>query len=255
LDENGDMKFKKEEAKALEPPKMKPSASQQSHTMMKQESGMGGAPSATPMGRLPTQTGPSPGSAMLKTPQASSSIKTPASMTSAMKPDMSKDGKSKVPSATVTEPETPTVDYWADSSISPAELVRCFSGLSDLQSIGTWSQVRNMFTPSSTQSSDKSPKNSPRVSDISENDALKINISNSQWMPKEWFEDVGQGQMSALQLDTDDPLLAMDWDEAFEGLDLAQQGLQEEGKGKKKRDSLAPSSAWDPNLYSFQLDD
>ena len=242
LDAHGKMKPRKEEAKAenkaLEAPKMKLSASQQSQTPMKQEVVTPAGQTALPMSRAPTQTGPSPASQMLKTPQPSIHVKTPASATSAVKLDPSKESKAKSPSAaavTKSSPTPPPFDPWADSSISPASLSRCFSGLSDLQSI-PWSELQCVLTPPSSSSlstasssggggAAKSTKNSPRASDIGEGDVLDIKISSGEidrsWLPDGWFEDPGvRGRAGYGGRD----LCDVDWETEF-----GKMGVKEEG--------------------------
>lgn len=233
LDAHGKMKPRKEEPKAenkaLEAPKMKLSASQQSQTPMKQEVATPAGQTALPMSRAATQTGPSPASQMLKTPQPSIHVKTPASATSAAKLDPSKEPKAKSPSAAAVlkHPHTPpALDPWADSAISPASLSRCFSGLADLQSI-PWSELQLALTPPSSLSSlsgrsaPSDDKNSPRASDIGESDNLEINISAEPlraWLPDAWFDDPGVGPRSRYG-GTD--LLDVDWETAFGKMEVA----------------------------------
>ena len=254
LHSDGKMKPKQEEPKAdnkaLEAPKMKLSTSQQGQTPIKQEVGTPAGQTAVPMSRPSTQTGPSPASQMLKTPQASTHVKTPASGASGVKPETVKETKAKSPAAAVKEPQTPPIDLWADSPISPASLSRCFSGLSDLQSI-PWSEIQNALTPPSTLSSAKSDKNSPRASDISESDNLNINISDLSWMPNEWFDDRIDAGTEGLDIYRNDDLMDLDWETAFGNIDR-QEEVQQDGKGKKK-DEWAPSPAFDPSLFSMRL--
>lgn len=199
LDENGKSVTPKAEGKAekevLEAPKMKSSTSAQGQSAVKQET-------STPMTRVPTQTGPSPASNLLKTPQASANVKTPASEVKSS----SKEGKAGSPKPSTDsanrEPSS-SPDPWATSLVSPAVITEAWSGLSDLQSIGSWTKLENTLTPASTLSSGKSDKNSPRVSDISENDAVKINLAverDQDLVPSDWFEEGLFGEMEGLSM-------------------------------------------------------
>ncbi|KAL8813814.1 MAG: hypothetical protein Q9223_006926 [Gallowayella weberi] len=178
LDENGKAKPRTE---TLEAPKMKKSSSAQSHSATKQEV-------FTPMTRAGTQTGPSPASNLLKTPQAMSSVKSPAS-------DASKVKHGKGPANSPKEASSPPFDPWAGSCISPEEIQSAWSSLADLNSM-PFTKLQVGLTPSSTLSSgnEKSEKNSPRTSDISENDAVKISIDvgdsmKDDWIPSDWVDD------------------------------------------------------------------
>lgn len=269
LDAHGKMKPRKEEAKAenkaLEAPKMKLSASQQSQTPMKQEVGTPAGQTALPMSRAPTQTGPSPASQMLKTPQASITVKTPASAASGVKLETAKESKMKFPggAAAVKEPPSPPpTDLWADSSISPAGISYCFSGLSDLQSV-PWTELQTALTPPwSTPSggrggsSAKSDKNSPRASDIGENDNLNISIAAERaWMPNEWFED-GAGGLEGGGGYGGADLMDVDWESAFGKMVVREDAGREQGKeGKKKRGEWAagPAAGFGPTGFSVML--
>lgn len=244
LDENGKSVPKKVEVKAEkdvhEAPKMKASTSAQGHSAVKQET-------STPMTRVPTQTGPSPASNRLKTPQASANVKTPASEVKSS----SKEGKSGDPKPsvdTVKKEPSSSPDPWATSLVSPAVITQAWSGLSELQSLGSWTKIENTLTPASTLSSGKSDKNSPRVSDISENDAVKINLAvdnDTDWLPSEWFEDGLYGDMEALNMDQD--MQIMDWETAF-GADFAagsaENGVSGGKAGALTVDDVQPSSDW-----------
>ena len=234
LDENGKSKPQKD---LLEAPKMKASLSAQSHTAIKQEA-------STPMSRAATQT-----SNPLKTPQPLSSTRSPATDAgSTIQGGKSKTGKEAdpLPKETVTPP---TFDPWAGSSVSPDDITSAWSSLADMQSM-SFTKIQMGLTPSSTLSSsnDKSEKNSPRPSDISENDAVKINIEvgnedKDSWIPGEWFEDSLYGDIESLNFGQDpfihDNLTGdMDWDLFGDFSDTVMvdadaTGLSS-GKGKRK---------------------
>lgn len=154
----------------------------------------------------------------LKTPQASVGIKTPSS--EAKSSDM--DGKIAEPHTsekTFQKSLTSSPDPWASSHIPPAVINRSWPGLPDVSFIGPWTTIQNALTPTSTQSSGKSEKNSPRISDISEHDTVKISViveDDSEWA--NIFEDQIYGDMRPLNEDRDQ--LGMDWESAFglEGL-------------------------------------
>ena len=282
LDVHGKMKPRKEEPraenKALEAPKMKLSASQQTQTPMKQEAATPTGQTAPPMSRAATQTGPSPASQMLKTPQASTHIKTPASATSGVKLETGKaDSKPKSPAAATTTkspPTPPQPDLWADSSISPASLSHYFSDLADMQSM-PWSDLQLALTPppsssspssalSTGSSSAKSPhhdKNSPRASDIAETDALDLSIRISDdraWWPSEWFEDfdeaggVGGGAYKGAGF------ADVDWESAFGKMGVGEEGAGVgmgkgmgggNGNGNGKKGEWAEVAGGDPMVF------
>lgn len=244
LDESGKSAPQKVEVPAEkdvhEAPKMKASTSSQSQSAVKQEA-------STPMTRVPTQTGPSPASNLLKTPQASANVKTPASEVKYSSKE-GKSGESKPSTDTAKRESSSSPDPWATSLVSPAVITQAWSGLSELQSLGSWTKIENTLTPASTLSSGKSDKNSPRVSDISENDAVKINLAvdnDKDWMPSEWFEDGLYGDMEALNMDQD--MLVMDWETAF-GADFAagsaENGISGGKAGALTVDDVQPSPDW-----------
>ncbi len=235
LDEDGKSKPRSEMAKidgdnALEAAQVQKSLSTQCQAKVKQEG-------ATPMTRVSTQIGPSPASNLLKTPQTAN-VKTPASD---VKP-LSKDGKAadlKAPQSAPKTPTSATQDLWAGSDIPASVISSAFSGLADLQSLGPWTRIQNTLTPDSTLSSGNTDKNSPRPSDISENDAvnISINVDDANWMPSEWFTD-GMGGVDALNMDQE--LEGMDW--GFDDVAVVEMGKA--GKAKAKRDELGPSPGW-----------
>lgn len=149
----------------------------------------------------------------LKTPQASVGIKTPSS--EAKSSDM--DGKIAEPQTSEKTFQTSLAsspDPWASSHIPPGVINHSWPGLPDVSFIGPWTTIQNALTPTSTQSSGKSEKNSPRISDISEHDTVKISLiveDDSEWA--NIFEDQIYCDMEALNEERDQ--LGMDWETAF----------------------------------------
>lgn len=210
LDETG-KSMPRPEQEVLGTPKIKASESEPAQQLIKQES-------STLMARA--QTGRSP-VFHLKTPQASVGIKTPSP--EAKSSDM--DGKITEPHTsekTFQKSLTSSPDPWATSHIPPAVINNSWPGLPDVSFIGPWTTIQNALTPTSTQSSGKSEKNSPRISDISEHDAVKINlfVDDSEWA--NMFEDQIYGDVEALNEDKDQ--LGMDWESAFGLEELAGSG-------------------------------
>lgn len=211
LDETG-KSMPRPEQDMVETPKIKASESEPSQQLNKQES-------STLMARV--QIGRSP-VFHLKTPQASVGIKTPSS--EAKSSDM--DGKIIEPHTsekTSQKSLTSSPDPWASSHIPPAVINHSWPGLPDVSFIGPWTTIQNALTPASTQSSGKSEKNSPRISDISEHDTVKISLIVED--DREWasiFEDQIYGDMKALNQDRDQ--LGMDWETAFGIEELAGSG-------------------------------
>lgn len=210
LDETG-KSMPRPEQEVLGTPKIKASESEPAQHLNKQES-------STLMARA--QTGRSP-VFHLKTPQASVGIKTPSP--EAKSSDM--DGKITEPHTsekTFQKSLTSSPDPWATSHIPPAVINNSWPDLPDVSFIGPWTTIQNALTPTSTQSSGKSEKNSPRISDISEHDAVKINlfVDDSEWA--NMFEDQIYGDVEALNEDKDQ--LGMDWESAFGLEELAGSG-------------------------------
>ncbi|KAL8699335.1 MAG: hypothetical protein Q9201_006064 [Fulgogasparrea decipioides] len=238
LDENGKSKPQHE---TLEAPRMKASLSAQSHTAIKQEV-------STPMARAATQTGPSPAS-QLKTPQASSNLKSPASDGRATAQE-GKGKNGKGPATPLREPTPPPFDPWAGSSISSEAISSAWSSLADMQSL-SFTKMQMGLTPSSTLSSgiDKSEKNSPRASDISENDAVKINIDvgnedKDNWIPSDWFDDCLYGDIESLNFDLDNVMGDAGWDLFGQSADTVMVDTDaaggSAGKGKKREQDVVP---------------
>lgn len=230
----------------VEAPKMKASTSAQGQSAVKQET-------STPMTRVPTQTGPSPASNLLKTPQASANIKTPASEVKSS----SKEGKTteSKPSASLLKEPTASPDPWSDSLIPSAAITEAWSSLADIQPEELWTTSQNTLTPASTLSSSKSDKNSPRDSDIGENDVVKINIAindDQEWKQPEWLEVGLFGDMELLNMNQD--FLSMDWDSPIEAGEIAAT-MENESRGKRRRGSeaddlsLAAAPEW-LNIYA-----
>lgn len=210
LDETG-KPMPRPEQEVLGTPKITASASEPAQHLNKQES-------STLMTRV--QTGRSP-VFHLKTPQASVGIKTPSP--EAKSSDM--DGKIAEPHTsekTFQKSLTSSPDPWASSHIPPAVINNSWPVLPDVSFIGPWTTIQNALTPTSTQSSGKSEKNSPRISDISEHDAVKINlfVDDREWA--NMFGDQIYGDVEALNEDKDQ--LGMDWESAFELEELAGSG-------------------------------
>lgn len=182
LDGNGEPKSKVDDAAVqtnMGSSAMRKSASMQGTPAMKQET-------ATPMSRVPTHTGPSPASHLLKTPQATNSIKTPVSETKSLPKDAVSKDTTNTPLITTAD------DPWAFSLISPSTIHHAFSGLSTLNGPKAWSKFQDYhLTPESMSSSDPTSP-SPRPSDISENDLVKINmdiVDDRSWIPINWSSD------------------------------------------------------------------
>lgn len=210
LDETG-KSMPRPEQEVLGTPKIKASESEPAQHLNKQES-------STLMARA--QTGRSP-VFHLKTPQASVGIKTPSP--EAKSSDM--DGKTTEPHTsekTFQKSLTSSPDPWATSHIPPAVINNSWPGLPNVSFIGPWTTIQNALTPTSTQSSGKSEKDSPRISDISEHDAVKINlfVDDSEWA--NMFEDQIYGDVEALNEDKDQS--GMDWESAFGLEELAGSG-------------------------------
>ena len=238
LEDNGKAKLPitdfKAEQQVSEAPKMKNSSSAQRPAVGKQES-------ATPMTRVPTQTGPSPGSNLLKTPQPSTNLKTPGSETKSAAKDVKavepKLSHSPTPNQVSTSP-----DPWATSLISSAAISGAFSGLPIPNSTGTWNTIQHAMTPSSSLSSGMSEKTSPRVSDISENDAVKISLDTDPLDYFDWltFESAASDD-NPNDLDyeiVDD----MDWDGP--GFDESLEEVENEGPREGRVEDMGPSREW-----------
>ncbi|KAI9873241.1 MAG: hypothetical protein M1830_000670 [Pleopsidium flavum] len=234
--------------------KMQATPSKQGQTPKpKQEAATPAAGTTTPMARPSTQTGPSPASSLLKTPQATT-MKTVGSGTSGMKALISRSGKdtyaeTPVQNIDTTMERSPTPpDLWADSSILPEDLMQCFDGLDTLQGIGSFSHMQASLTPASTQSSSSKDdkKASSRESDISENDQLQINIAtedNPIFNPFGLYDGL---KADMEQMNFEEELMTMDWEK---WLQKTNNRTTSKDKGT---DEWAPSPAWDPSLFSMK---
>lgn len=256
LDRDGKAKPRLEESKgqaeATEIPKMKASTSSQGQSMVKQEV-------ATPVAKVTTQTGPSPASNALKTPQATNAIKTPTfEIRSALREGKALDTPKATSATTKEAVVVADHDPWAESHISREVITAAFSGLANLQCLA-WTDIRSTLSADSPLSSDNiNAKISPRPSDISESDAVMINleVNDRSWWPSEWFDGLG-GDMEAMNMNPD--MMAMDWDTDFGDFDAVLDEGTNKGdkiaKGKeKKRDESAPSPEWLRVFAPEQLD-
>ena len=240
LDKDGKSKPLAQDSKAgkgpLQAPAMKTSASMQGQSSVKQEV-------TTPMSRIPTQTGPSPSSNLLKTPQPAANVKTPASDAKSMAKDAL---GAKQSAASAKPPASSPPNPWANSPTRPEWFREVFSGVTSINRpvsdhfITDWFE-RNPVSPSTSPSSGALDKESPHKSDISTNDNLNINVfgSDGNWLSNDWVDEGLQGDMAALDVGE---LMDMDWETAF--------GKPEEdeeeaiGLGRKKKDSMDPSDEW-----------
>ena len=232
LDQNGKSKApQSQNAEPIQAQPMKVSLSAQGQSSVKQEA-------ATPMSRNPTQAGPSPSSNLLKTPQATTNIKTPAS-------DAKSTGKDIKNIAAAKSPAAATPDPWANSHVKPEWFKQVFSEVTDLNRpvssdlIIDWLE-RNPFTPSTSPSSGVLSKDSPHKSDISANDTLNINVKGDDWLPPEWFDDGLPSDMAALDVGD---FMDMDWDATF-GKPDDEDEVMANGKRRRERDPLEPSEEW-----------
>ena len=213
----------------VEVPGMKKSSSTQDTPVMKQET-------ATPMSRAPTHTGPSPASnLLLKTPQAMTNIKTPVSETKSLPKDAAKGNT----------PVIVTYDPWADSLIQPDTIREAFSGLSTLNGPKSWTKIQDYHLTPESMSSDNTDKNSPRPSDISENDLVKINMDfdDKNWIPISWSDPM----MEFEELDLGRETLGrdmMEWETMFgETVEEAEEKAKIAQK-KYLRDPHGPTEEW-----------
>lgn len=181
LDENGKSK-PKADAIMAEAPKMKQSASMQG---LKQEA-------STPMSRVPTGQSPASQAKSLQPPK-------PQSTPSNALPD-------------VILPDDP----WANSFIRQETINEAFSPLATLPGMKSFTRIQDYLTPESSSSDATDPsKSSPRPSDVSENDAVKISMEmDKSWIPVDWYDDSLAGSdFELLDLNVDSGAAEpMDWD-------------------------------------------
>lgn len=232
LDENGKSKpLQEQKTEPMQAQATKASLPAQGQSSVKQEA-------ATPMSRNPTQTGPSPSSNLLKTPQAAANIKTPAS-------DAKSTGKDIKAIASAKSRAAAAPDPWANSYVKPEWFKQVFSEVADLNRpvsndlVIDWLE-RNPFTPSTSPSSGVPSKDSPHKSDISANDTLNIHVSGDDWLPPEWFDDGLPCDMAALDVGD---FMDMDWEAAF-GKPEEEEEVLANGKRRRERDPLDPSDEW-----------
>ena len=182
LDENGVSKSKMD-VTMTEAPKMKQSASMQG---MKQEA-------STPMSGVPTGQSPASHSLPPTKPQAVSSNALPD----------------------VVLPDDP----WANSLIRQDTIHEAFSPLATLPGMKSFTRIQDYLTPESMSSDNSDPsKSSPRPSDVSENDAVKINMDlDKSWIPVDWYDDgLAGSDFELLDLNVDGGAAEpMDWDSLF----------------------------------------
>ena len=229
LDQDGKSRpLQEQNAEPMQAQAMKVSLSAQGQSSTKQEA-------ATPMSRNPTQTGPSPSSNLLKTPQATANVKTPAS-------DAKSTGKDTKAMTSAKSPATTAPDPWANSHVRPEWFKQVFSEVADLNCpvsddlIIDWLE-RNPFTPSTSPSSGILSNSSPHKSDISASDVLNINVEGDDWLPPEWFDDSLPNDMAALDVGD---LMDMDWEGTFGKVEDEEEMLAN-GKRRRERD---PSDEW-----------
>ena len=238
LDPNGKSKAADTSAANNGAPPMKKSASMQSQT-----AGIKPQPASTPMSRNATGTGPSPpnnsnNNNLLRTPQASSNVKTPSSDIN--KPSTSKatpTSNNKLSTTAATPSSDAAVpDPWATAKVPKSWFSSVFSDVADLNHpvssdfLVDWLE-RNPFNtaadPGTTDSSDASVnKTSPHSSDISAEGELNINLtaaggtdgnggqagSDDEWIPSDWLDLGAEGALEGGLLD---PVLEMDWETTF----------------------------------------
>lgn len=233
LDQNGKPKpLQEPKAEPMQAQAMKTSLSAQAQSTIKQEA-------TTPMSRNLTQTGPSPSSNLLKTPQAAANIKTPASDAKPNGKDVKGIASAKPPAATAAP------DPWANSHVKPEWFKEVFSDVADLNRgvsndlIIDWLE-RNPVTPSTSPSSGVPSKDSPHKSDISANDTLNINVHGDDWLPPEWFDDGLPSDMAALDVGD---FMDMDWEATFGKFEEEEEVLAK-GKRRREKDPLDPSDEW-----------
>ena len=157
------------------------------------------AAAATPMARIPTQTGikNSPSANLLKTPQAMAKVATPSTgaqakptPTNAAKPTVKEPAPVAVPeleNQANLQPMIPTslLDYSYEETFAALDANGPFTVL-DLKDVdNTWATRSRPSSPTETPDSSSKDTPSTRQSDISENDNLQINLDID--MPDAWM--------------------------------------------------------------------
>lgn len=246
-----------------EAPKMEAKSSRQGETPnQKQEAGTPATGTTTPMARPSAPAKRSPRSQPLTTPQATAG-KTPAAGASGSKPVPSASETLDAAKALAEKQEramaqSPPPDAWADSMIRPEDLLQCFEGLDTLHNVASFSNMQASLTPASTLSGSGSSsrgdkKDSPRESDISENDQLQISIATAA-DEGSFFNPFGlaDGLMGDFEeLGFDEDLMSMDWDKTTA---KGEQGGSNNRTAAKRdgRDQWAPAPTWDVSLFSME---
>ncbi len=230
---------------------------------LKQEATTPATGFGTPMARPPTQNGAktdSPASNMLKTP-SNTNVKTPSSGAPGMKNGLSKatNQSTDKPSPRPTSEQRPPtpVSLWADSSISPSDLIQCFQGLDGLSNIGAFTSMQPL-TPAFTPPSEGSKGGSSRSSDISENDQLTINLAGhggaggdksggvgSGWNPFDPYDGGLSGDLEAFGIDEED-IMDLGWENSDEGQVKVDAGAGDGAWGTGK-------GGWDPSLFCLEF--
>lgn len=223
LDKNGKSKSKGVATAKVEAQAMKKSSSMQGTPAMKRET-------STPMSRVVSNH-------LLRTPQPSA-VKTPASESKAL------------PQLSTEDSNTPTIvteDPWADSLIKPETIREAFSGLSTLNGPKAWTKMQDFHLTPESMSSDNTEKNSPRPSDISENDFVKISmdLDDKGWIPISWSDPTME--FEELDLGTDgfgNGGDLMDWETMFgEPVEVAEENAKKAQK-KYLRNPYGPTDEW-----------
>ena len=193
--------------------------------------------SGTPMSRLSTSQPGSVGG--MRTPQGTPSTKL-GSLDEKSTPQRTSQTRLEVIQQSSKEPLTPP-DLWGDVGISPAELSNSFPSLSEIQGCPSLSSL----TPESTSSSNKSEKNSPKASDIGENDGLEINMDFE--MPPSISREVWDTQYDSFFVNDD--IFTSDWETAFQSDPV----IAGNKGGKRNRLSADDNFPFDASLFSFEL--
>ena len=222
--QTGGSTAQKVEASNRSPLAMQQSASSQGTATVKLELG-------TPMTRNPTHNDLQSGLNLPRAPQNAGS-------------SMAKRGKAELykTASTSAGPLTPPQKQWDGISISPSDLAAYFPTALNLQS----SVSLATLTPESTTPSDRSEKNSPKESDISEGDGLNISLEAESWLPPAFFDDTILP--SADFSFADDDVLGMEWESTF-GLAAGEGSTK---AGTKRSSALNEGSAFDISLFEFE---
>lgn len=198
----------------------------------------------TPMSRIATQGGQSSTPSLPITPQQGSAIRSPSSDVKVGTSKISQAGGGKAGAPVSKDTLTPPHESWADAAISPSELSTCFPTLADLQgSVGL-----NSLTPASTLSSNKSERNSPKVSDVGEQDGFDISSETDDWVPASFFTDSLFSEADTTFVDDD--FLSMDWDTVVH-TDSVPMPEKKGAMAGKTADTFAYGNSFDLGLFSI----